>query len=126
MSALLFLAGMVFMAWQWVFMVAFTADLFRQAGVKAERTAAVTRRFGRFHQELWLFAPPGLLIGTVEHFHTPGLQWLVVIDAIWLFNWWHYRNWPDENRWKRRAKKAKDAVTVRAGRLVVVPAGSAS
>ena len=48
--------------------------------------------------------------------------WVILFDALNLFNWWYFRNWPDENRWKRRAKKAKEAVAVRAGRLVVVPA----
>jgi hypothetical protein len=60
-------------------------------------------------------------LGTIHdwHSHTP---WLVFFDALSLYTWWIYRDWPDENRWKRRGKKLKDAIAIRAGRLVVVPA----
>ncbi|WP_203832668.1 hypothetical protein, partial [Actinoplanes lobatus] len=91
--------------------------------IRGNRSKAETlwRSFARAHQELWLFAPPGLLLAAVRDWHSPT-PWQIVFDAINLWNWWHYRNWPDdENRWKRRAKKAKEAVAVRAGRLVVVP-----
>lgn len=85
------------------------------------------RGFAWQHQQLWLFVPPGALIAATEHWHGQGQSWLVFFDALTLFNWWNFRNWPEDNHWKRRGKKAKEAVERRAGRLVVVPAtGGAS
>lgn len=87
----------------------------------------VWRGMAQMHQEAWLFAPPGLLIAAVHHWHSDDQKWLFVFDALNLFNWWYYRNWPEDNHWKRRGKKAKEAIERRAGRLVVVPAtGGAS
>jgi len=70
----------------------------------------------------WLFAPPGILIGTIDHWHSPS-SWRIFFDALSLFNWWTWRNWPEDNHWKRRGKRAKEAVARRGSRLVVVPAG---
>lgn len=92
----------------------------------SDRAERLWRAFARVHQEAWLFAPPGFLILTVQTWHEPGQSWFILFYAYALFSWWHSRNWPEDNHWKRRAKKAKEAVAVRAGRLVVVPAGGSS
>lgn len=82
--------------------------------------AGLWRYAAAAHQELWLFALPGLLLSLSDHLRSGG--WELVVDVLMLFSWWWYRNWPDENRWKRRGRKLKDAVAERAGRLVVIPA----
>lgn len=85
-----------------------------------QRADRLWRALARVHQELWIVAPPGLILGAIHTWHS-GTPWLIISYAFALWQWWHYRDWPDENRWKRRGRKLKDAVTVRAGRLVVVP-----
>lgn len=92
---------------------------------KTDRLEHIWRSQARIHQELWLVAPVGALSTAVQHWHS-HTPWMVVFDVLTLFNWWNLRNWPDENRWKKRGKKAKEAVAVRAGRLVVVPVGASS
>lgn len=89
---------------------------------KGER---VWRACAAAHQELWLFAPPGALLGAVDAWNGPA-RWVLAFYALGLWMWWKYRDWPDENRWKRRSRKAKEAVAERAGRLVVVPAGGSA
>jgi len=115
-DTLINLARAISLAW----IIAFASALIGQARAHGPKAEALWRSLARAHQELWLFAPPGLLLSAVQDWHSPA-PWLMVFDAINLWNWWHYRNWPDDNHWKRRAKKAKEAVAVRAGRLVVVP-----
>lgn len=81
-------------------------------------------RAGAVHQELWLLAPAGLVLTSVEQWHG-GHGWYLIFTAINLWLWWHYRNAPDdENRWKRRGKKTASKVAEAAGKLVVVPATS--
>jgi hypothetical protein len=85
----------------------------------------VWRASGRIHQEMWPLVPAALLITVNKEWNSPR-PWLIVFDTINLWTWWTLRNWPEDNRWKRRGKQAKEAVAVRAGRLVVVPAGAKS
>jgi hypothetical protein len=113
---LIHLAGAIRVAWMLTFCGALIGSVIATRP-KAER---LWRSLARAHQGLWLFALPGLLIAPVQNWHS-SVPWLIVFDAINLWNWWHYRNWPDDNHWKRRAKKAKEAIQVRSGRLVVVP-----
>lgn len=81
------------------------------------------RANARMHQELWLFVPPGVGLAAIEHCHSADLKWLVLFDTLTLINWWRFRDWPDdENRWKRRGRKAKESVSRVGARLVVVPA----
>lgn len=72
------------------------------------------------HQELWIIAGPGIVLSAVTWWDD-GLEWGLIFPAFNLLTWWKYRDWPDENRWKRRGRKAKEAIAERAGRLVVVP-----
>lgn len=119
MSVLNVVAQIVSVAWT----LALGAAIFGQAlamlsgSAKADK---VWRGAAAVHQELWIAAPPGLIFVAVDTWHGP-MPWLLFFNALNLWNWWHYRDWPDENRWKRRGRKAKEAVSVRAGRLVVVP-----
>jgi hypothetical protein len=87
----------------------------------SSRVERLWRAAAMIHQELWLFVAPGILLSAVQHWHSSN-WYLVFFDMVSLRNWWHFRNWPEDNNWKRRAKKAKEAVERRAGRLVVVPA----
>lgn len=89
------------------------------------RLENVWRSLARLHQELWLFAPPGLLAVLAENCGS-GHWGVATLNVLTIGSWWYYRNWPEDNHWKRRAKKAKEAVERRAGRLVVVPAVSPS
>lgn len=102
----------------WV--LAFAFAYVGQALAPTARAERLWRALARVHQELWLFALPGLLLAAIRDWHSPN-PWFIVFDALNLWNWWHYRNWPDDNQWKRRAKKAKETVAVMAGRLVIVP-----
>src|SRR5262245_523848 len=88
-----------------------------------DRVERVWRSFARIHQEVWIVAPVGLLSMAVTDWRERD-YFSLFFDAVNLWNWWNLRNWPEDNHWKRRAKKAKEAVAVRAGRLVVVPAGA--
>ena len=128
MSALKFLAQWVYLSWLLVLVAGLVGQLLHLLNGRREgaRLEVFHRACGRLHQELWLFAPPGLLLGVIHNFWSPGMQWHLIFDAINVYNWWAYRNWPEDNHWKRRAKKAKEAVAVRAGRLVVVPVGTSS
>ena len=90
---------------------------------KNDRLELWWRSAARIHQELWIAAPVGALLGALDHWHS-HTPWMIAFDALGLYNWWNLRNWPEDNHWKRRAKKAKEAVAVRAGRLVVVPVGA--
>lgn len=80
------------------------------------------RAAARVHQMLWPFAPPGLVF-LMWHDWTGGWRtsWMLVFMASAAWQWWHYRDWPEDNHTKRRLKKAKEAVSARFGRLVVVP-----
>jgi hypothetical protein len=88
----------------------------------SDRLERFWRAAARIHQEAWLFAPPGFLILTVQAWHR-NQSWTMLFYAYALYSWWKYRDWPEENHWKRRGKKVRDTVKVSAGRLVVVPAG---
>jgi hypothetical protein len=101
-------------AWQFAFIGA-------AVGYVLRRDAKITSALIRMHQELWIVGGPGLLASAVDSFHGRW-PWMVAFNAWGLVSWWSLRNWPDENRWKRRGRKLKDAVAVRAGRLVVEPA----
>jgi hypothetical protein len=90
---------------------------------KTDRLEPIWRGQARIHQELWIVVPIGALSSALHHWHS-HTPWMIIFDALTLYNWWNLRNWPEENRWKKRGKKAKEAIAVRAGRLVVVPVGA--
>ena len=121
MSVIGALAIGVTLQWQFTICVGVFAQFFCLLKPGSKRAETIWRACGWMHQELWIAVPPGMLLATIQnwHGHTP---WLVVFNAWSLYQWWTLRNWPDdENRWKRRGRKLKDAVAERAGRLVVVP-----
>jgi hypothetical protein len=78
----------------------------------------------RVHQEMWLLVPPGVGFAAMEAWQSADRKWTIIFNALMLFNWWYYRNWPDENVWKRRGRKAKESVARAGARLIVVPATS--
>ena len=125
MTAFAVLGSWVWLSWT----VALTAAMFGRVGYLAHPSGlldAVWRAFARLHQELWLFAAPGILVNAVESWHTSGEQWLLVAHGYALYVWWRFRDWPDDNHWRRRARKAREAIARRGARLVVVPAGASS
>jgi hypothetical protein len=81
----------------------------------------ICRLFVRLHQELWLSAPVGLFALVYEDW--AQRNWFGMFFSLFNFAlWWALRNWPDDNIWKRRGKRALDKVRAVAGRLVVSPA----
>jgi hypothetical protein len=118
------LATIVFLTWTISLGLALYLDMWCRYVKASDRVEKLSRAAARVHQELWLFAPPGVLFAAVRDWHDQ--PWMLFFDALSLFNWWHFRNWPEDNHWKRRGKKAKEAVERRAGRLVVVPVGASS
>jgi hypothetical protein len=92
-----------------------------QVSTVIARFTTAFRFFAFVYQELWIVAPPGILILAADNWHDHDYLG-VAIYVLSLYNWWTFRNWPDENRWTRRGRKLKDAIVVRAGRLVVQPA----
>lgn len=77
------------------------------------------RVFARLHQELWLWGPLILVTFVHDAATEPGGFWIVLTTAVHLWCWWSLRDWPDENRWKRRGRRLKEKVAVRGGTLVV-------
>lgn len=118
-------ANAVWMAWctaLLIAMIGWTACQVQDVAWVERMWRAATR----VHQELWLFVPPGILYGTLHDWHSAS-PWKIVIDAWCLYGWWVLRDWPeDENRWTKRGRKARSAVSRIGARLVVVPAGSGS
>lgn len=124
MRTLINFAEWLFIGWIWTLQIGQAAQTLcaLRPGDHLER---FWRACGRVHQEVWLFVPPGLLALSAEAWS--GHHWLIaLLLAPAPIVWWRSRNWPEDNHWKRRAKKAKEAVAVRAGRLVVVPVGAPS
>jgi len=78
---------------------------------------SVWRAAARAHQELWIAVPPGIVFWAVDALRDPQVS--LLWPGLALLSWVLYGDWPDDNVWKRRGRKLKDAVTVRAGRLVV-------
>jgi hypothetical protein len=113
----------VSICWQLALSTGQMGELWCQLVRSNDRLERFWRAAARVHQEAWLFAPPGFLILTVQAW---GLNrsWTIPFYAWSLFLWWKSRDWPEENQWKRRGKKMRDAVKVSAGRLIVVPAGA--
>lgn len=124
MSSIMSLFSVASMVWSFALFVAICAELAWQIR-DADALERIWRGMARVHQELWIVAPIGIAYWAVRDWHGSS-PWQVFFDGLSLFNWWWYRNWPGDNHWKRRAKKAKEAVAVRAGRLVVVPIGASS
>jgi hypothetical protein len=115
------LAQMVSLCWQMALCAAMVGRLLSTiSSGGGPRMDRLWRAFARVHQELWIAAPPGLIAGAAGTWHSK-YSWMIISFAVALWQWWAYRDWPDENRWKRRGRKLKDAVAERAGRLVVVP-----
>ena len=113
------LAAIAYVIWGMSLSVANIGDMITSS-LDAPRVERMWRASARIHQEFWIVAPPGLLFDAVNTWRGDR-PYMIVLNALTLFFWWQYRNWPDENRWKRRGRKLKDAIAVRAGRLVVVP-----
>lgn len=107
------LASAIYLAWAlW-----FTAAIFgSMLNVKHWRVAA------RMHQELWPFAFPGIVWSTVNSFNER--PWFLIFNALSFVGWWLNRDWPDENPWKKRGRKAKETIVARGGKLVIVPASN--
>ncbi len=76
----------------------------------------------RMHQGLWPFAFPGIVWSAVDNFNEQ--PWFLIFNALSFAGWWFYRDWPDENPWKKRGRKAKEAIVARGGKLVIVPASN--
>lgn len=74
------------------------------------------------HQELWIMVPVPLLAFAVimPGVHGPSSRFGASLVVLLVgFDWWYLRNWPDENKWKRRGRRLKEKVAVRGGTLVV-------
>jgi hypothetical protein len=112
-----------FTVWCMGFGVAQWADLLH-AIFGRDKLLLVRAAAGRIHQEMWLFAPPGLLILLSRAVHEHH-YWAIFVYLVNVWCWWRYRDWPDdENRWLRRGRKLKEKVAARGGKLVVVPTTS--
>jgi len=117
---LLALADGVYLVWSLALAFGFVGRIVHTVN-GSDRLGRLWQAAARVHQEAWLFAAPAMLIRISDH--VDSIPWYLVIDLCGAWVWWTTRDWPDdENPWKRRGKRAKDAVTERAGRLVVVPA----
>lgn len=93
------------------------AKLFQHVGPGKVYELAV-----RVHQEFWIVAPIGWLSAVWEVATGPaGRSFMLLFHAIGAWIWWTDRNWPDDNIWKRRSKRAVESVKVSGSRLVVVP-----
>lgn len=114
------LATGIYLMWTLSLAVALMGSLLGMIKPGSQLLDAMWQAFARIHQELWIVVPPCIALAAVDHWHAHSWFGLFT-DALTLFNWVHYRDWPDENRWKRRGRKLRDAVAERAGRLVVVP-----
>lgn len=125
MSALLVLAYVISFTWEMAYGVALVLHVAVLVGYRDDRLDRACAAAARVHQELWLFAPVGVLFVTTEALDSPH-PWTAVAGVGSLAIWWRARDWPDENIWKRRGRKLRDAVKARAGRLVVVPAAAPS
>jgi hypothetical protein len=125
MSGVALIATAVTFMWSMTLVTGVLSQMFTRFVREVDWVDALWHACARIHQELWLFVPPGILINTVHHWHSLS-PWQIFFDALALYNWWTFRNWPEENHWKKRGKKAKEAVARRGSRLVVVPAGASS
>lgn len=111
--------------WQLAYGLAMVLHIAVLLGYRFDRLRKAADAAAQAHQELWLFAPAGLVYAAVDSWNSPR-PWTIVFVPWGLLIWWWARNWPDDNVWKRRRKKLRDAVKAVGGRLVVVPAGAAS
>ncbi len=125
MTALIALTQNVSLLWQIAYTTALILHIAVMLGYRSNRLHRALNAAARIHQELWLFAPAGLVVNAVIIWNGP-VPWMIVFSAFGLLVWWQARKWPDDNVWKRRGKKLRDKVAVSAGRLVVVPAGASS
>ena len=119
MGALKILFLIVTVTWQNALFMAILLDTFIKLGRAGRRAERVFAACVRIHQELWIAAPPGIAIGAVMTIHGTH-WWTIIFNACTLYNWVLFRDWPDENIWKRRGRKLRDKVTVQDGKLVVV------
>ena len=116
MSALVHAADAVTSVWRWAVLGALLLWV-----VGRIREGRVLGSLVRIHQELWLFAPPGLFMDVYRDW--AGRYWFGMFFSLFMFvNWWFLRNWPDDNAWKKRGRKLRDKVRAVAGRLKVSPA----
>jgi hypothetical protein len=120
MDLIKILASGIYTMWSLSLAAALMGHLVSLLKPNSQHLDAVWRSFARIHQELWIAVPPCVALAAVDHWHGHSYFGLFV-DAMTLYNWARFKDWPDENRWKRRGRKLKDAVAERAGRLVVVP-----
>lgn len=77
-----------------------------------------------FHEGKPLYLT-SLLVSAAKQAPSGEPSWLTALwlaSMVWLYS--VYRDADDDDRWKRRKKKLKDAVKALNGRLVVAPAGS--
>lgn len=115
----------IHMFWVAVFLGATIFQMFSHwTGHGDDGLTKLWTRLARLHQDLWLFAGVGgfwWLYIDVKRGQT-GIQ--LALDVCGVLFWWLSRNWPDDNEWKKRFKKAKSKVAQLGGKLVVVPASS--
>ena len=92
------------------------------AGIGRSMNAKHWNVVARMHQELWPVAFPGIVWSAVDNFNDE--PWMLIFNALSFIGWWAYRDWPDENPWKKRGRKAKETIVARGGKLVIVPASN--
>jgi hypothetical protein len=114
------LAFFIYLMWTLSLSVALMGSLVSMLRPGSRRLDVVWRAFAHMHQELWIAVPPCIAFAAVDNWHR-HFWYGLFCDALSLVIWVQFRDWPDENRWKRRGRKLLDAVAERAGRLVVVP-----
>lgn len=118
MSTVLGIAAVVWLDWSLVLVSAQVTSIYCMFH-EAPTLDLWWRAGARLHQELWILVAPCILLTAVDDWH--ARVWKVPLDAFGLLVWWNVRDWPDENRWRRRGRKLREAVTRRGARLVVVP-----
>jgi hypothetical protein len=84
----------------------------------SERVPKFWAALTRVDQETFIAGGPGAIIVTINAYHQHN--WLTVLFGLILLYIW-CRDWDYEDRWKRRGKRALQAVRRQGAKLVVVP-----
>lgn len=78
---------------------------------------------GQIWQAVWPLGLPAIVSSLLDN-QADG-NWLgMLLNAFSLWGWWMLRDFPEDNHWKRRAKKISETVKSIGHRLAVVPAGA--
>lgn len=78
---------------------------------------------GKIWQTLWPLGLPAIISQLLDN-QADGDYVGMLLNGFSLWGWWLLRNWPDDNHWKRRAKKLGSKVKSLGHRLVIAPAGA--